>query len=84
MDFSTADGLLQYKASANTETGLILTLRVRPPPTVPLQGLAWNFQVREQWPQTFRLSWSLRRHSGITPSDPSESLRQSIESMGTD
>ena len=25
---------------------------------LPLKGLAWNFLVREQWPQTFCLSWS--------------------------
>ena len=79
MDFSGADGLLQYSASAGTETGLILKLR--PPPVLPLKGLGWNFHMREQWPQTFCLSWTLRQRSGITPS---ESLRQSIESMSTE
>eukprot|EP01043_Picozoa_sp_COSAG02_P010396 COSAG02_NODE_364_length_23758_cov_17.250011_19_plen_75_part_00 len=74
MDFSAADGLLQYYASAGTRTGLILKLR--PPSILSLKGLGWNFRIREQWPQTFCLSWTLRQHSGITPS---ESLRQSIE-----
>ena len=74
MDFFGADGLLQYYASVGTETGLILKLR--PPRMLPLKGLGWNFLLREQWPQTFCLSWTLRQHSGITPS---ESLRQSIE-----
>ena len=77
MDFSAADGftpVLSREASVGTETGLILKLR--PPRMLPLKGLGWNFLVREQWPQTFCLSWTLRQHSGITPS---ESLRQSID-----
>ena len=41
MDFSTADGLLQYYASAGTRTGLILKLR--PPPTLPLLQLQLQF-----------------------------------------
>ena len=80
MDFSAADGLLQYQASADTETGLILKLR--PAPVLPLKGLGWNFQVCEQWPQTFYLSWTLRQHSGITLSD--HCVNQSNESRMND
>jgi hypothetical protein len=37
--------------------------------------------VREQWPQTFCLSWTLRQHSGITPSE--YCVNQSNESRMT-
>eukprot|EP01043_Picozoa_sp_COSAG02_P054051 COSAG02_NODE_6061_length_3833_cov_6.676486_3_plen_44_part_00 len=40
MDFSGADGLLRHKASAGTETGLILKLR---PPPILTEGFSLEF-----------------------------------------